>query len=405
MRSDNTTIWVRESAKAAYDSNGKIIYYDGTVENITDKKNFEQRLKNLSRAVEQSPSSIVITDTKGNIEYVNPKFCEVTGYSFDELIGQNPRIIKSDYKSSADYQKMWEVIGAGNEWHGEFLNKKKSGELFWEQASISPITNDDGVITNFLAIKEDVTQRKLFEEELIRAKESAEKADKLKSEFLAQMSHEIRTPLNNILTYIGLVREEFEQKLPPGMESSFVIIDNSSKRLIRTIELILNLSEIQTGNFRVKNELINLDKDILENISLEFFNRARAKNLELVYEKKTTNGKILGDSYSIAQIFNNLLENAIKYTNHGRVDILLFERGEKVCVEVKDTGIGISPKYLPNLFSPFTQEEMGYTRRFEGNGLGLSLVKKYVDINGAEIFVESEKHKGSTFRVMFNKKH
>jgi signal transduction histidine kinase len=201
------------------------------------------------------------------------------------------------------------------------------------------------------------------------------------------------------------VREEFEQKLPPGMESSFVIIDNSSKRLIRTIELILNLSEIQTGNFRVKNELINLDKDILENISLEFFNRARAKNLELVYEKKTTNGKILGDSYSIAQIFNNLLENAIKYTNHGRVDILLFERGEKVCVEVKDTGIGISPKYLPNLFSPFTQEEMGYTRRFEGNGLGLSLVKKYVDINGAEIFVESEKHKGSTFRVMFNKKH
>ncbi|QQS35439.1 MAG: PAS domain S-box protein [Ignavibacteriales bacterium] len=383
----------------------KLTHVWGTRRDITDRKDFELELRKLSRAVEQSSSSIIITDTNGNIEYVNPKFCEVTGYSFAEVAGKNPRILKSDFKTAADYKQMWQTISSGNEWHGEFLNMKKTGELYWEQASISPIINDDGIITSYLAIKEDVTQRKRFEEELIRAKESAERADKLKSEFLAQMSHEIRTPLNNILTYIGLVREEFESKLPVGMESSFKIIDNSSKRLIRTIELILNLSEIQTGNFKVRKEIINLDKDVLENISLEFHSRARAKDIELVYEKRTNNGKIFGDAYSIGQIFNNLLENAIKYTNHGRIDVQLYEKGDSVCVEVKDTGIGISTEYLPNLFSPFTQEEMGYTRRFEGNGLGLSLVKKYVDINDATISVESEKHKGSTFRVSFKQHH
>lgn len=386
-------------------SDNKLTHVWATRRDITDRKGFERELRKLSRAVEQSPSSVIITNTAGNIEYVNPKFCEVTGYTPEEVLGKNPRFLKSDFKTNADYADMWQTISKGQQWQGEFLNKKKSGELFWEQASISPILNDDGVVTSYIAIKEDVTLRKRFEEELIRAKESAERADKLKSEFLAQMSHEIRTPLNNILTYIGLIREEFEQKLPVGMESSFVIIDNSSKRLIRTIELILNLSEIQTGNFKVRKEVINLDKDILENISLEFFNRAKAKNIDLVYEKKTGNGKIIGDAYSIGQIFNNLLENAIKYTNHGRIDVLLYEKDDKVCVEVKDTGIGISPQYLPNLFIPFTQEEMGYTRRFEGNGLGLSLVKKYVEINGADISVESEKHKGSTFRVIFNQKY
>ncbi len=386
-------------------ADNKLTHVWATRRDVTERKDFEQELRKLSRAVEQSPSSIIITNTEGNIEYVNPKFSEVTGYTYEEVIGKNPRFLKSEYKTDADYSEMWRALTSGHQWQGEFLNKKKSGELFWEQASISPILNDDGVATSYIAIKEDVTLRKRFEEELIRAKESAEKADKLKTEFLAQMSHEIRTPLNNILTYIGLVREEFEQKLPVGMESSFVIIDNSSKRLIRTIELILNLSEIQTGNFKVRKEIINLDKDILENISLEFFSRAKAKNIDLVYEKKTSNGKILGDTYSIAQIFNNLLENALKYTNHGRVDVLLYEQENKVCVEVKDTGIGISAQYLPNLFSPFTQEEMGYTRRFEGNGLGLSLVKKYVEINGADITVESEKHKGSNFKVIFNQYH
>ncbi|MDP3452182.1 MAG: PAS domain S-box protein [Bacteroidales bacterium] len=169
------------------------------VTNFIKKQKSEEKLKLLNRAVEASSISVVITDAEGNINYVNPYFTELTGYSNEELLGKNPRLLKSGNQPKSFYVELWNTILSGKEWTGEFRNKKKNGELYWENAIIAPILNSQGKITNFVAIKEDVTERKKILEELVDAKEHAEESDRLKSAFLANMSHEIRTPLNGIL--------------------------------------------------------------------------------------------------------------------------------------------------------------------------------------------------------------
>ena len=173
----------------------------GIFRDVTERKQAEEQIRILSQAVEQSPSSIIITNTSGNIEYINLKFTQLTGYTLTEVLGKNPRILKSGETPNEIYKLLWKSITSGIEWHGELHNKKKDGTFYWEFVSISPIRDHKGIINHFLAVKEDITNNKLMTEELILAKEKAEESDRLKSEFLAQMSHEIRTPLNIILSY------------------------------------------------------------------------------------------------------------------------------------------------------------------------------------------------------------
>ncbi|RJP72048.1 MAG: sensor histidine kinase, partial [Ignavibacteriales bacterium] len=236
------------------------------------------------------------------------------------------------------------------------------------------------------------------------AKEKAEKSDRLKSEFLAQMSHEIRTPINTILSFNSLLREELEDKVSEDLRTSFRTIENGGRRLIRTIDLILNMSQLQTGSYDLNIREFDILNDILENIYLEFKNFADNKNLKLDLICKTNLTRIDGDYFTIVQIFSNLIDNAIKYTNEGSVEIIIYlNSASELCIDVKDTGIGISEEFMPRLFTPFTQEESGYTRTYEGNGLGLALVKKYAEMNNIEIIVNSKKDRGSTFTVKFCK--
>ncbi|MFH1195332.1 MAG: ATP-binding protein [bacterium] len=244
-------------------------------------------------------------------------------------------------------------------------------------------------------------ERKKYEKELIEARMRAEDSNRIKSEFLAQMSHEIRTPINSILSFNSLLREELRDKVNEDLRESFQIIDSGGRRLIRTIDLLLNVSEVQTGTYKPSFSKIDLNKDILEFIVNEFKYQADNKNITLRYYLNTCNTLILGDGYTVAQMLINLIENAIKYTLEGRVWISVSMVNEKIKVEVKDTGIGISKEYLPHIFENFSQEETGYTRTYDGNGLGLSLVKKYAELNNAYIEVASEKGKGSTFSVFF----
>lgn len=255
------------------------------------------------------------------------------------------------------------------------------------------------------ALEEDIKKRKETENELIIAKEKAEASDRLKSEFLAQVSHEIRTPINTILSISSLIGDELSAKVSDDLKEGFGIMAIAGQRIIRTIDLILNMSELQTQTYDPRKTKFNLIDDILTPLVEEFQIHAGTKKLklELVTSLDKSKAIIKKDRYSISQIFINLVDNAIKYTLKGGIKINVYlNTNNKLCVEVSDTGIGIAEEYLPVLFDSFSQEEQGYSRRFEGTGLGLALVKNYCEINDAEIEVKSSKGAGSTFRAIFN---
>ncbi len=248
-----------------------------------------------------------------------------------------------------------------------------------------------------------VIERKNYEDKLVYARMKAEEAVKIKSEFLAQISHEIRTPLNSILSFSSLIKKELNGQLTPELNETFKYIESGGNRLTRTIDLILNVSKSQNNQYKIKLEEVELEDDVLRPIVEGFKNVANKKGIDIDIEKNENQFKIVCDLYSVNQLFSNLIENAVKYTNQGRITIRTFlnEMG-KIQVDIEDTGIGISSEYIPKLFEPFSQEEQGYTRSYEGIGLGLSLVKNYADLNNAEIKVKSEKEKGSVFSVIFN---
>lgn len=359
----------------------------------------EDTLK-LSRAIVQSPISILITNINGEIEYVNPMFEKVSQYSFEEVFGKNPRIVKSGNHTKEYYLNIWDTILSGKDWHGELLNKRKNGELFWENVIISPIKNDKGIITHFVSIKEDITEKKIMIEELIASKKQAEVSEKIKTEFLAQMSHEIRSPLNVILNFIGLIKDEVAENLSDDMADSFQSINSASARIIRTVDLILNMTDLQLGSYDLSIEAINV-VELLKRIIKEYAQSANKKGLELKLEMEFDELTLTTDEYALMQIVSNLIDNAIKYTEKGKISVSL-EKNKANCaiIKVNDTGIGMSENFLPKLFKSFTQEEQGYTRSFDGNGLGMALVKQYCNVISAEISVDSKKSFGSTFTVI-----
>lgn len=374
------------------------------IRDITERKIAAEKISQLSRAVEQSPTSIIITDINGKIEYVNPKAIKTSGYSLDELIGQNLSIFNSGDLRKEAYDVLWNTILSGNEYKGEFRNKKKNGELYWESVVISPIKNDYGKFSHFLAIKEDITDRKKIEQDLIHAKELAEQSNNLKDAFMANISHEIRTPLNGILGMTSIIHEIYSSLISPDEEKYFKAISLSSNRITRTIDTILNYSQLQIGNFPLHPKSLNLSTIIKEQIK-RYNVIAASKNVELLFENKTDQLEITGDEYCINNSIASLIDNALKFTEKGFVKLTLFENEiGNICLDVKDTGIGISEEYLANLFNPYSQEDVGYSRSYEGLGLSLSLTKEFLNLNGADISVVSKKDSGSVFTISFNKK-
>ncbi len=295
---------------------------------------------------------------------------------------------------------MWATILAGGEWHGEFHTRKKNGEKCWESASISPITDADGNITHFIAVKEDITERKRFEEELINAKLLAEQSEKLKDAFIANVSHEIRTPLNVILGYIRLLASDYRAVIMDEDVDFLDSIDKAGQRLMRTVEHILSISTLQTRAITVNRQEIDVN-DRLGYLIAEFIPSATRKGLDLSYESTAANAVILADPDYFDQAIVNLLDNALKFTSVGGASVVVASDGDDVTIRISDTGIGMSDEYLPDLFKVFSQESIGYSRPYEGLGLGLALVHRYVELNGGSILVESTKGQGTTFTLRF----
>lgn len=396
VRKDNKIIWSEHRNIPIYDQAGMLIAVEGIARDITAQRKTEEYLKLLSRAIEQNPVTIVITDTKGKIEYVNPAFCRKSGYTAAEVIGQNPRILKSGHQSTEFYKEMWDTILTGKEWNGEFRNKRKNGEFYWEEATISPITNKHEEITHFVAIKEDVTDKKKMIIDLIKAKEKAEESDRLKSAFLANMSHEIRTPMNGILGFANLLKEPL---LTDHEKEHFIeIIESSGQRMLNTINDLMDISKIESGVLEVTYSEVQLH-EILNTLNYFFQPEASNKGLRLIYavNSELTNKKLVTDKEMLMSILTNLIKNSIKYTSTGSIEFGFVMQDESVLFFVKDTGIGIDKSRQKAIFERFVQEDSSISRAFEGVGLGLSISRAYVELLGGKIWVESVKAEGSQF--------
>lgn len=385
------------------DESGKMIGTVGAARDVTarvlmEKQNLEQQkqIRLLGKAVEQSPVTIVITNRKGIIEYVNPKFTEVTGYPAGEAIGQNPSILKSGLMDDAFYKNLWSQLNDGKPWYGEFRNRKKNGELFWEFCSISPIFDDTGDITHFIAIKEDITNQKSLIEDYLDARKKAEESDNLKTAFLQNMSHELRTPLNGIMGFSALLASgEFA---PDEVGNYAGIINKNSNRLLNLINNIVDLSKIDAGTAeKDANQVSPVARinDVVNKFSGEA--EKSALTLKTVIPGKYESLTFITDAGKLDQILTHLVSNAIKFTREGSVEIGFNIESDFIVFFVKDTGIGISSENFDHIFDRFYQVNTSMSRGHEGAGLGLSLCKGFVELQGGKIWVESNPGIGSVF--------
>ncbi len=352
---------------------------------------------------EMAPVGMVILSPKHIIIDVNNSFCNTVGYSSEELIHKSYESITHQedwgFESSRYYQMANQPINDAN-FEKRFI--RKDSKIINAIVESVIIKDEKGNPLNYILQAIDITEQKKAQRELIAAKERAEESDRLKTAFLAQMSHEIRTPLNVILTSTSIIEEELGNSLAEGDDNLMLSINSAGKRLLRTIDLILNMSSIQSGSYKAEYEPVELNKELFRLIN-EFKSISSEKNIDMLFTSQIKEASVLADRYTVTQIFQNLVDNALKYTHKGRVEVSVYRNPQKkICVEVKDTGIGISAEYQKNLFQTFSQEDQGHIRKFEGNGLGLALVKKYVELNNAEISFTSEKGKGSSFVVTFD---
>jgi PAS domain S-box-containing protein len=358
-----------------------------------------QQMRQMQLAVQQSPVSIVITDCAGCIEYVNPKFTQLTGYSSAEVLGQNSRILKTGETPAELYRQLWGRISAGGEWHGEILNKKKSGEHFWESVCISAITDSFGAITHYLAVKEDITARKALEQELRSARDAAEAGNRLKSEFLTVMSREIRTPMNGIIGMAELLKDT--ELTGEQTEYAGALLD-SADSLMGIINDLLDFSRLEERKLQLESVPFAL-RASLGNILRTLAGRAREKGLALDFRiPPEVPDNLVGDPGRLVQIIVNLVSNAVKFTEGGEVVLsVTLERQDEgeadLHFAVSDTGIGICVEKQRRVFDPFSQADASSTRRHGGAGLGLTISARLVEMMGGALRVESAPDQGSSF--------
>ncbi len=383
---------------------------------ISQHVGMNDELGKLAQVVEQSPQSIIITNTRPEIEYVNKACLESSGYLREELIGRNPSILKSGKTRPKNYLSMWKSLKSGNAWQGEFVNLRKDGSEYTEHASLKPIQNNEGETTHFVAIKEDISQKKklarelnehrhnletLVEKrtiELAEARKKAEAANRAKSSFLANMSHEIRTPMNAIIGLTHLLRRgtPTEEQLDRLKK-----IDISAGHLLSVINNVLDISKIEAGKLVLEQSDFHLES-LFDHVSTIIREQATAKGLSIEVDMNDVPRFLRGDLTRLRQAMLNYANNAVKFTEHGTI----FLRAKKLAefhnetllrFEVEDTGIGIEPDQLFRLFDAFEQADASTTRAHGGSGLGLAITDHLAQLMGGEVGAESMPDQGSTF--------
>ncbi|MDD3846578.1 MAG: ATP-binding protein [Syntrophorhabdaceae bacterium] len=377
--------------------------FNAMLERLSDReaslKSTVEELRKLHNAVEHSSAVVIITDGEGIIEYVNPKFVEVTGYERSETEGKTPRILKSGVMPRETYDRLWTTITSGDEWQGVFHNRKKNGEFYWAAASISPLKDTTGAITHFVGVQEDITAVKLFEQELKDAKEAAETANQAKSYFLAAMSHEIRTPMNAI---IGMAELLLEGPLDDEQRKFVTTLRSAGDNLLNIINDILDISKIEAGYLELDESVFDV-RELVNAVCDTMVVRIREKGISLdCIIRPGVPRRLTGDAGRLRQVLLNLVGNAAKFTEEGGITITveLDEAGGDTTImkfSISDTGIGIPEDKIAHIFEKFTQADTSTTRKYGGTGLGLTISQRLVELMGGRIWVSSTPGSGSTF--------
>lgn len=386
-------------AKLSIKSKDEIGNLASTLTEMLDDINAKDKaLLNQQEALNYS-AIVAETDSSGRITYSNEKFIEISGYSKEELLGSDHRILNSGHHDKEFFRNLWDTIRAGKIWHGEVLNKKKDGGYYWVDTTIYPVQNERGELEKFIAIRIDITDKKNLlidlEKKSIQAKEALES----KSSFFANMSHEIRTPLNGIVGFTDLL---LNNDLDTDTREQINHIKNCTQTLHGIINDILDLSKIDAGKLELEKKPLNIE-ETLKSTLLIFSAEANQKGVSL--DSKIGSDVplgVIGDQLRIRQILINLIGNALKFTESGSIEVFLNYKGEqankvKLQIDVKDSGIGIPKEKQGKLFQGFSQVDDNLNRKFGGTGLGLSICSRLVKLMGGEIWINSEEGLGSTF--------
>ncbi len=355
----------------------------------------QHEITQLSRALDQH-AIVSITDIRGIITHANDKFSEISGYSKEELIGQNHRIVNSGTHPKGFFDEMWRTISAGETWHGLICNRAKDGKLYWVNSTIVPMYDHKGRLDRYISIRTDISDLIDTEEQLQRTMEESDAANKRKSVFLSNMSHELRNPLNAIMGFSQLLLYE---KLSPIVEENVNHIHKAGKHMLTIINEVLDLARVESGRAQISMEVVDVDRLIGETFELVLPLAAR-NEIELTHKSADEPLTIMADPTRLSQVLLNFISNAIKYNNpNGRVRVYTQKQeGNRIRINVADTGIGLTPEDQTKLFIPFTR--LGQ-KNVEGTGIGLTISRQLVELMNGEMGVESNADNGSTFWIEF----
>jgi PAS domain S-box-containing protein len=398
VRKDGSMIWVIITVSLVRTASGDPLHFITVVEDITERKRAEDRVRQLSHALEQSPVLVVITDLHGKITYVNRKFTEVTGYSQAECIGQNPRLLKSGESPPSVYKELWTCITHGRTWRGEFHNRKKNGELYWEWAVISPLLDTSGKVTLFVGVKEDITERKHAEAELLQQRTELAHVARVSTigELAASVAHELNQPLGAILANAEAA-ELFLEQDPPAVGDLRAILadivkdDERAGEVIRRLRALLRKRELERQPLEINSLVVDVFALVRGDAAL--------RGVSLTADLGPGLPQVAGDRVHLQQVLLNLILNsmdALAGQPRERRRILVRTRSGadgRLEMAVIDSGHGIEPAKLLRVFEAF------YTTKPNGMGMGLSIARRIIEAHHGRIWAENNASGGATFCI------
>jgi len=350
---------------------------------------------------------VAITDVQGTITYVNEKFCAISQYSKEELIGQNHRILNSGHHPREFFHTMYQTIAAGTVWHGEIKNRAKDGSIYWVDATIVPTLDAEGKPCQYIAIRADITDRKRAEAEVHRLNEELEQrviqrtaqlqaANRELEAFTYSVSHDLRAPLRHISGFSKILSEEFAASLPPDAQHHLQRIQEGTLRMGLLVDDLLNLARVGRRDMRLRaSGLESIVNEVIAELAPECSGRKIVWKIGIL-------PVVQCDPGLIKQVFQNLLANAVKFTRlrpEAVIEVGQVEQEDTPTVFVRDNGVGFNMKYADKLFGVF--QRLHRAEDFEGTGVGLATVQRIVQKHGGRVWAEAEVNKGATFYFTF----